>query len=294
MIIRRILTIGLCAAITAYTLSYFGRHNRLYTPFKGHTAAAIAVPAVYRSLRPHYPFSIVPGGIYSPAELQADLSKDPLVREHYSDFDARDAHLVTLTEDRYQYVSYKLKGEVFWTKKKLRIPKGEVLLSDGRSYARTRCGNRLSDIRRGKTTPFEPSESILSMPPYHPPAGTVEIADAPPPVEFSQEFPMLPFEGPQPSPFLPTGTPMSIPAPFTPATPFAPLTPSSTPGGFVPGGPTVPTTPNTPTTPTTPTTPSEVPEPSTISLLGLAFIGSAGILAWFKRRRVDLPAKASV
>ena len=49
-------------------------------------AASSQVPALVRALRPAYPYSVIPGGIYSRAELAAQSASDQLVRKHYSDF----------------------------------------------------------------------------------------------------------------------------------------------------------------------------------------------------------------
>src|SRR5215467_132697 len=37
----------------------------------------------------------------------------------------------------------------YWTRRPMRIPNGEVLLTDGRLYARARCGNRISETPLG-------------------------------------------------------------------------------------------------------------------------------------------------
>jgi len=61
-----------------------------------------------------------------------------------------------------------VKDQVYWTKKKLRIPKGELLWSDGTSYARARCGNRLSDQPHDPPAAAEPEEAVLSLPLFRP------------------------------------------------------------------------------------------------------------------------------
>ena len=134
---------------------------------------AHAVSSFMRALRPNYPYSVVPGGVYSPAELRSALERDPVVRDHYAGFNAKAARLVTLAEDRFQYVSYRQNNKVYWTSKKLRISKGEVLLTDGQNFARTRCGNRLSATLHGPTSPQEPSSAQLILPEAKPQSLTV-------------------------------------------------------------------------------------------------------------------------
>jgi len=122
------------------------------------------VSSFMRAIRPNYPYSVVRGGVYSPAELRSAVQNDSLVREHYSGFNVKAARLVTLDEDRFQYVSYRQNNKIFWTNRRIRIPKGEVLLTDGSSCARTRCGNRLSATLQGPVKAHEPSSALLTLP----------------------------------------------------------------------------------------------------------------------------------
>jgi len=70
-------------------------------------APADTTPVLSRALHPNYPYSVVPGGVYSPAELRFAAAKDRVVREHYTGFNIKAAYLVTLTQDRLQYVSFR-------------------------------------------------------------------------------------------------------------------------------------------------------------------------------------------
>jgi hypothetical protein len=62
------------------------------------------------------------------------------------------------------FVSYRIGNEVFWTRKKLRLAKGEKLITDGVNFARTRCGNRISETPHPETSPAEPSSEELDTP----------------------------------------------------------------------------------------------------------------------------------
>lgn len=131
----------------------------------GSTAMGARVPLIEASLHPKYPYSVIPGGVYSAAELRQAIKNDPALSEHYAGFDTKNARLVRLTEDHYGYVSYRLKNQIFWTHRRLKLPKGELLLSDGSKYVRCRCGNRISEKAQLKIAPVEPLEAILLPPP---------------------------------------------------------------------------------------------------------------------------------
>jgi hypothetical protein len=165
----RIAAIVFCAIAGAFGTYVTVKNMQQFGKLSGHTTAAKDRPAaLVRSLRPNYPYSVIAGGVFSQRELSYAGNKDPVVRAHYADFNVKQAKLVQLTEDRFQYVSYRIKNQVYWTRKKLRIPKGELLWSDGLSYARARCGNRLSSDPVQPVSPKDPSEALLSMPPVQP------------------------------------------------------------------------------------------------------------------------------
>ncbi|MBV9157694.1 MAG: hypothetical protein JO097_15630 [Acidobacteriaceae bacterium] len=268
---RQILVIGVCAFITALGLNLMLMRTSLSRGIAGHTTSSGKISPLARSLRPNYPYSVIAGGAYSPAELKFANEKDPLVRNHYSDFNLRDARLVTLSDDRYQYVSFRLNNRIFWTRKKLRIPKGEVLLTDGYNYARTRCGNRLSSTPKPNTTPLQPSERLLSLPPYSPKLiAQLPFVEAPPTGELVREVPTLPFT---PNLTVPAFT--AVPSAVTPVESWPPLAiyppvvPIAT--GYIPT-PVRPRSPGpgTPIIPNGPPNISHVPEPASLSLIGIA------------------------
>jgi len=123
-----------------------------------------------------YQYSVVPGGVQTPAELAEAVAHDPDVALHYSRLDFRHARLVRLVADQKMYVSYRKGGRILWTKKPHLIRAGETVITDGKVTARTRCGNRLAAKPKGITEAEEPSEAQLNQP--------VAVADQPilPPV----------------------------------------------------------------------------------------------------------------
>jgi hypothetical protein len=108
-----------------------------------------------------FPYSVIPRGVQSNRELRNAMAKDPVVAAHYAGFKVARTHIVRLGHDRAAYVSYRLGNVVFWTKRRVIIPAGESLLTDGESMARTRCGNRLSVSPEAPVSPEEPSAMIL-------------------------------------------------------------------------------------------------------------------------------------
>jgi PEP-CTERM motif len=280
----RFLIFGLCAFLPVITLHEYERRSLASASIKGHaTAQGVQIPADVRSLRPNYPYSVIPEGVYSPAELRAAIQKDPLVRQHYADFNFHSVQLVKLTKDQYQYASFRLKNRIFWTYKKLLIPKGEILVTDGTNYARTRCGNRLSDVPKGDTTIFQPADRLLSLPPFSP-----ELLPQLTPAEArsTPQSPLLPFQAPRAALFFPATaipplnafanwppleqSPLAVPVSAPPyvTTPLLPNRPGS------PGN--VPVTSGLP--PTTPPVVPAVPEPGTLSLFALGLLVSVLLL----------------
>ncbi len=88
---RRLLLIVVCSFATAYTLHIVSNRLRLPTHESSTIDARVTIPAssvspASRSLRPNYPYSVIPGGAYSPAELQSAAQRDALINSHYADF----------------------------------------------------------------------------------------------------------------------------------------------------------------------------------------------------------------
>lgn len=221
--------------------------------------------------RPLYPYSIIPGGAYSEDELTRAIKNDPVVARHYADFEVAKTRVVRLDQNELMYVSYRIGNQVFWTKKRLLIPAGEALLTDGKNAARTRCGNRLSASAAMPVSPNQPrQEAMDAAPNLDPLAETLpfpELAISAPPTMApagmlpSAAFlpdaigvgPMGGLYSPNPPLYFPVmgGGSGSIGAPGSPASPGLP--------------------------------PIATPEPGTLGLLLIGF-GFAALFYWRKLR----------
>lgn len=263
----------LCASLAVAAALRFGAPKTQTFVFK-HLPVAGVQHETLNKPRKVFAYSVIPGGAYSRDELALALKVDPVAAAHYSDFQASNASVHRLPEDTYLYVSYRKADHVYWSANKHRIPKGELILTDGTHLARTRCGNRLSGIPEFPVAHgFQPSELALNAPEF--PSG-IEL---PPPPALGPEYdgPFMPLAGPLDREFaFPLGSTATrgIPGAF-PALAFpggyAPLAglplailPNSTsqtgspaPGGPTPGGP-IPV--------------GAVPEPQSTALLALGGI----------------------
>ncbi len=126
--------------------------------------SAAQMDAPSKNVRPVYPYSIVPGGIHDPKELESVFEHDPVVAAHYRGFDFRRARVVQLTQDRTVYVSYRIAGRVYWTTKRVLLHRGEKVITDGKMTLRTRCGNQVSETPRQEVSPHEPSIAKMERP----------------------------------------------------------------------------------------------------------------------------------
>lgn len=217
--------------------------------------------------QPLFPYSVIPGGVRSAEELRNALQHDPIAAAHYAGFDVTETHVVRLPSDEEMYVSYRLNNHIYWTNKKLRLSKGETVITDGKNVARTRCGNRLSATAQTPIAARQPLDMTLD------PAPLPDLASARP-----IALPMaLPF--PAFSSLLASGSGGDTFAP-----PYFPIV------GGGPGGPpfhdvvTPPTTP--PTTPPPPPPPVATPEPDSLVLTaaGISLVLAAGWFGYFRRR----------
>lgn len=136
-------------------------------------------PLQFRAARMIYPYSVVPGGVFSSKELSNTMQVDAVARTHYEDVRLENLIAIRTREPMQAFVSYRIGDKILWTRKKVRIPPGELLLTDGRSLIRTRCGNRLverlprsevlstmNDLDSSQELMFEaPLPSIAQLPP---------------------------------------------------------------------------------------------------------------------------------
>jgi hypothetical protein len=111
-----------------------------------------------------YPYSVIPGGVLSREELASVIGNDPVVAEHYARFAVDQGKIIHANETQFMHVSYRLRNKVYWTSKKIKIPKGESLITDGKDVARTRCGNMVSAVPMEPMAEEEPAVETFDMP----------------------------------------------------------------------------------------------------------------------------------
>jgi hypothetical protein len=157
-------------------------------------AAALSIkPARARAhISNVYPYSVVPGGVNNPYDLRHVATRDYVVRRHYAHFDFAHARLERAKEAREVYLSYRIRNTVFWTRKRVRLYPGELLLTDGNITARARCGNQISEMPKPEVSDEEPDEDVLDQP-------VMQVASAP-------SMPVHPLLAP---PDLPGGEPLA-------------------------------------------------------------------------------------
>ncbi len=111
-----------------------------------------------------YPYSIISGGVRSREELIANMADDPVVSAHFSDFKISRTRMARAEKPQFVHVSYRMRDQVFWTAKLLKIPEGEALITDGSEVARARCGNRVSAAPKEPVSEEEPLIETLDIP----------------------------------------------------------------------------------------------------------------------------------
>jgi len=207
------------------------------------TAFDLSASASPESRRAVFPYSVIPGGVRDASELRSAAAKDVVVAEHYSDFRIARAHTIRLDHPTAMFVSYRMNNHVYWTRNRMTIPAGETLLSDGESYARVRCGNRLSPIAALPVSIAEPPAEKLETPKFIPPL----LANLMPSEEFGGFLLPNTLSGP------PAPSPDGPIASGAPPVGFPPILP---PGVIPPSGTIV-----------TPPPPVATPEPGAFTLL---------------------------
>ena len=117
-----------------------------------------------------YPHSVVPGGVHEPGEAMSAVDRDPVVADHYHGIQLAALRAAPVDVPRAVHVSYRLGDRIYWTKRKVMLHPGELLLTDGSRAIRARCGNCVSDVARGPVSDQEPAPEVFDRP--VPTAGT--------------------------------------------------------------------------------------------------------------------------
>ncbi|MBV9083494.1 MAG: hypothetical protein JOZ62_12515 [Acidobacteriaceae bacterium] len=239
-----------------------------------------------------YKFSVIPGGAFSAEELRIARAVDRVVASHYADFGSNSV-TVRLPADSYMHVSYRMKDRIYWTRERRRIPKGELVLTDGKKLARARCGNRLSFEPQQPTAPHEPSEEALNAPeppqntslraesnvPLLPPEFDILSPAASPPLGLPEAYATNGFDKPSgrdtnaTSPWGPGPTSPGGISGWTPGRTFTPF-----PGGLGTGSPSAPGV--GPSNGPGPGLLVSVPEPDSLQLWFAIAVFLAGLTRW--------------
>jgi len=224
-----------------------------------------------RSQRLVYPYSVIPGGVRSTAELRDRTAHDLVVAKHYAGFHFERARVVEVEQSRLVYLSYRRGQQVYWTRKQASLHKGEKLITDGQITARTRCGNQVSTLPHTETSPEEPTMAEFDRPDAM--ASGVEHLNS----ELLQVDPLLPL-----GPSMPGGGGMAggpgtnVPPPIGGGGVIPP------PVGNCPPSSTEKKCQHAPPPPSPPPPgPAPVPEPSTVVLM---ISGAAAVFARSLRR----------
>jgi len=201
-----------------------------------------------------YPYSVIPGGVRTIQDLRAAIAHDPVVSSHYAAFHMSRARIVRLDHERLMHVSYRIGNQVYWTKRTMKLAKGETVITDGEHTARTRCGNQIAELVPSPVSAAEPTPDELDTPAL---PHAVEFNN---PARVNEVFP--PVEGEAP-PEIPTESNPSSGG-QTPPVLVGPVSTNPVPYVPLPGTPPV----------------VHVPEPGTATLLLTAFP-----TLWLLRRR---------
>jgi hypothetical protein len=126
--------------------------------------AAVQNPAASAPGRPVFPYSVVSGGITTPSEMASAMKSDAVVGSHYAGLEPASFRPTVLKEDQKGYVSYRIRDKVYWSRRLMTLKKGELVLTDGESMLRGRCGNRVSPVAMSPVAPAdqEPTEAVLN------------------------------------------------------------------------------------------------------------------------------------
>jgi hypothetical protein len=181
---------------------------------------------------PHvYPYSLIPGGVDGTEEFQAYRAVDMVLATHYRGIGSHLA-TTTLSRERWLYASYRVSDNIYWTKNRIPVHRGEAVLTDGSNLVRARCGNRLSELPQQPVRRFEPPTVAADL--FQPglPFVPEALPDIPPTPPMGPRLPGLGLSPASP----PTVAPPVISTVSLPSTPVGPsiwLPPSTSPASIL-------------------------------------------------------------
>jgi hypothetical protein len=156
--------IAICAAAFVWRWVFPALTHRTEAIAASRRSGAASQTAKFSPSRGIYPYSIIRGGAYSAGELREALDRDPVAAQHYLIFHRSSVHITESSFSEPVYLSYRVGDAIYWTSRPVRLPRGETLLTDGASYARARCGNRISQTPRTPVNDTEPAPETLNTP----------------------------------------------------------------------------------------------------------------------------------
>jgi hypothetical protein len=160
------------------------------------------------------PLSFIPGGVRSVEQFRAALAADKDLVAQFPDFDFSKARFERLGRPVCAFIAYRNGKDFRWTKGCKPLPADTLVITDGKTYIRARCGNKISFSPQAPTIDSDVDEAFD----FPPTAGDVPPASPAPifPTPISTPVTTIPSE---PMPLPPcmncAGYPVFVPIPVS-------------------------------------------------------------------------------
>jgi len=115
-------------------------------------------------LPPEVYLGFVPGGVRTLQQFSAALYADKALAAQYQGFDFSKARFENTTQVECLHVAYRRGDKFAWTAKCKLLPKGTLILTDGRYRIRAACANMLTAAPQVPTIPSELEPNALDVP----------------------------------------------------------------------------------------------------------------------------------